>query len=162
MIRFLFILILTISGLRSFQAVAQEEWLKNSIYGGFGRHGLLFMKYERTFINLPYAQTFINAGIGNIPGSHEDGIPITFKLMPSIGQSIGYKFLFLEVAIEPSINFFGEMTYVDLNSLIGIRYQNLNKLEGSPFFQAGYYHTLFKTHDGMADVPLYMGVGMTF
>jgi hypothetical protein len=142
--------------------LAQQDYLKNSAYGGFGRHGLLYGKYERTLLNKVWRQTFVNAGIGTIPGSHEDGIPKTWKLMPSVGQSFGYKFLFVELAIEPSFNFMGSFSYVELNSSIGLRYQNLSNLDGSPFFQAGYYYRLYRTHVGMAEVPIYMGVGMTF
>lgn len=138
------------------------EYLKNSAYAGFGRHGLRYGKYERTLLNKVWTQTFVNASIGTIPGSYEDQLPKTWKLMPSVGQSFGYRFIFLELAIEPSFNFYGSLSYVELNSVIGLRYQNLANLDGGPFFQFGYYYRMYRTHEGMANVPLYMAVGMTF
>lgn len=136
--------------------------LKNVAYGGFMRQGLLYVKYERDLTASKFFHTFANIGFGGLPGDGEYGMPGTKKIMPEIGGLLGYKFLWLELGVEPSINFYGNLCYVDLNGVIGLRYQNFNNLEGSPFFQVGYYPRIYQSYKSLVDVPFLMGVGMTF
>jgi hypothetical protein len=47
--------------------------------------------------------------------------------MPQVGQLFSYKIIFLEVRLEPSINFYGKTTYTDINAILGLRYQSRTK-----------------------------------
>jgi hypothetical protein len=144
------------------QGQTDSDITKNIIYIGGGRQGLTYIKYERLLYFADWTQTVINLGVGGIPGDAEYGIPRTNKIMPQVGQLFGYKIIFLEVGLEPSINFYGKTTYIDLNAILGLRYQSRTKQLGGLFFQTGYNPRLFHTFNSDIYAPFYFGLGLNF
>jgi len=143
---------------------AQEkaDTTKNIIYIGGGRQGLTYLKYERLIYNKNWTQTIVNLGLGGIPGDSEYGIYRTNKIMPEVGQLFGYKNIYVELGIEPSLNFYGSVSYVDLNGIIGLRYQSRTKQLRSLFIQCGYNPKLYYTYKSDINVPFYIGLGLNF
>lgn len=139
-----------------------SEITKNIIYIGGGRQGLTYIKYERLVYFADWTQTIVNLGFGGIPGDAEYGDPRTVKIMPQVGQLFGYKVIFVELGIEPTVNFFGTTTYTDLNALLGLRYQSRTKQFQGLFFQVGYNPRLYYTFKSDVDVPFYFGLGLNF
>lgn len=135
---------------------------KNIFYVGGGRQGLIYTKYERLVYDRGWTQTILNIGIGGVPGDAEYGIERTIKIMPQVGQLIGFKSIFLELGLEPSINFYGKTSYIDVNAILGLRYQSRAKQLGGIFFQVGYNPRLWHTYDSDIDVPVYIGLGFNF
>jgi|GEM_PF-3508810 len=142
-------------------AVCQSEtqYYKNVIYGSFGRQGYVHVKYERSFLTNDYRSTIANIGFGIIPVEDEVDAKI---ITPEIGQLIGFKNFFLELGVEPSINFISGTTYVDLNGIIGLRYQQYNYKSDGIMVQIGYNPRLINTTNGFINVPFYLGIGMSF
>ncbi|MBL0315884.1 MAG: hypothetical protein IPP69_08930 [Flavobacteriales bacterium] len=132
----------------------------SSAYVGFGRQGLTYLKAEQRFYLADWTYTIINLGFGGIPGDAEYGIPRTNKIMPQVGQLFGKNRLFLEIGIEPSINFYGGTSYTDLNGIIGLRYHSRFEEIHGLFFQAGYNPRLYNTFESGIEVAFYLGIGL--
>jgi len=143
-------------------AQAKTDTTRNIIYLGGGRQGLTYIKYERLVYFKDWTQTIVNLGFGGIPGDAEYGVSRTNKIIPEIGQLFGYKTIFIELGIEPSINFYGKTTYVDLNGIIGLRFQSRKRQLQGLFFQAGYNPRLYNSYKSDIDVPFYFGLGLNF
>ncbi|WP_020535310.1 hypothetical protein [Lewinella cohaerens] len=131
---------------------------KHTVYGGFVRQGILYVKYERSVFDKGWGRTIVNIGYGGVLGEHEYGTPRTNKIMPQIGQLIGRKNILVEVGVEASINFFGKISYTDINGVLGIRYQSNEGI----LFLLGYNPKLYYTYENDIDLPFYLGMGMTF
>lgn len=144
------------------QCQENTDVTRNILYVGGGRQGLTYIKYERLLFFKDWTQTIVNVGFGGIPGDIERGVSRTNKIMPQIGQLFGYKAVFVEIGLEPSINFFGNTTYVDLNGVLGIRYQTRTKQLGGLFVQAGYNPKLYYSFKNDVDVPFYFSLGLNF
>jgi hypothetical protein len=138
---------------------SDTQYYKNVIYGSFGRQGYVHVKYERSFLTNDYRSTIANVGLGLIPVEDETDVKI---ITPEIGQLIGFKNFFLELGVEPSINFISGTTYVDLNGIIGLRYQQYNYKSDGIMVQIGYNPRLINSTDGFINVPFYLGIGMSF
>lgn len=134
--------------------------MRHTIYGGFVRQGILYIKYERSIFDQDWTQTIANIGFGGVPGEYENGVPRTNKIMPQLGQLIGRKNILLELGIEASINFFGNISYTDINGVLGIRYQS-SEYPGF-LFQLGYNPKLYYTYENDIDLPFYLGMGRRF
>jgi hypothetical protein len=133
---------------------------KHTLYGGFVRQGILYIKYERLIFDQGWAKTIANIGYGGVPGEQEYGTPRTNKIMPQLGQLIGKKSLLLELGLEVSFNFFGKISYTDINGILGIRYQ-AREYPGL-LFQLGYNPKLYYTYENDIDLPFYIGMGRRF
>lgn len=131
---------------------------KHTVYGGFLRQGIVYVKYERSFWEKGWGRTIANVGYGGVSGEREYGTPRTNKIMPQVGQLIGRKNILVEVGIEASINFFGKVSYTDINGVLGVRYQSREGV----LFQLGYNPKLYYTYENDIDLPFYLGMGMTF
>lgn len=139
---------------------SDTDQAKHTVYGGFGRQGIVYVKYERLILDRDWANTIVNIGYGGVPGDYESGTPRTNKIMPQIGQLIGRKNIFVELGIEASFNFFGKISYTDINGILGIRYQS-SEYPGL-LLQIGYNPKLYYTYENNIDLPFYLGMGMTF
>jgi hypothetical protein len=117
------------------------------------------VKYERSFLTNDYRSTIANVGFGLIPVEGDTDVKI---ITPEIGQLIGFKNFFLELGVEPSINFISGTTYVDLNGIIGLRYQQYNYKSDGIMVQIGYNPRLINSTDDFINVPFYLGIGMSF
>lgn len=137
----------------------ETQYYKNVIYGSFGRQGYVHVKYERSFLTNDYGSSIANIGFGLIPVEGDTDVKI---ITPEIGQLIGFKNFFLELGVEPSINFIGGTTYVDLNGIIGLRYQQYNYKSDGIMVQIGYNPRLINSTDGFINIPFYLGIGMSF
>jgi hypothetical protein len=135
---------------------------RNIIYVGGGRQGLTYVKYERNVFFADWMQTMVNMGFGGIPGDAEYGEPRTNKIMPQVGQLFGYKVVFVEIGLEPSINFYGKTSYMDLNAILGLRYQSRTDQREGLFFQVGYNPRLYYTFKSDIEAPFYFGLGLSF
>jgi hypothetical protein len=138
---------------------SKTQYYKNVIYGSFGRQGYVHVKYERSFLTNDYRSTIANVGFGLIPVEGDTDVKI---ITPEIGQLFGFKNFFLELGLEPSINFISGTTYVDLNGIIGLRYQQYNNESDGIMVQIGYNPRLINSTDGFINVPFYLGIGMSF
>lgn len=49
--------------------------MRHTIYGGFVRQGILYIKYERSIFDQDWTQTIANMGFGGVPGESENGVP---------------------------------------------------------------------------------------
>lgn len=156
--RFFVVWFLLISGL----VYGQIDTTKNILYIGGGRQGLMYIKYERLLYFKNWTQTIVNIGFGGIPGDAEYGISRTNKIIPEVGQLFGYKVIFLEIGIEPSINFYGKITYIDFNAIFGFRYQSRTKQLQGLFFEAGYNPKLYYSYQSDIEAPFYFGLGLNF
>lgn len=164
---FLLTAIFLLLGQRS-NGQTKTDTTKNIIYLGGGRQGLTYIKYERLIYFWDWTQTIINVGFGGVPGDHEtvngvaNNIPRHNIVTAELGQLIGYKVFFIEIGIEPAVNFYGKTTYTDLNAILGLRFQSrTRKLQGL-FFQAGYNPRLYYTYKSDINVPFYFGLGLNF
>ncbi|MFM1999115.1 MAG: hypothetical protein RL204_1062 [Bacteroidota bacterium] len=137
---------------------------RNIIYLGGGRQGLTYLKYERLLVYKDWTQTIANIGLGGIPGDSEEPYnePRHTIITSEIGQIFGYKNMFVEVGIEPAINIYGDVTYTDLNAILGLRYQSRTKELDGLFFQIGYNPRLYYSYKSDIDVPFYFGLGLNF
>ena len=135
---------------------------KNTIYIGGGRQGLTYLKYERLLFYKSWTQTIVNIGVGGIPGDHDppNNIARHTIITPEVGQLFGYKRIFIEIGIEPAIHFYGNVTYTDLNAILGLRYQP-RKIQ-SFFCEAGYIPRLYYSYKSDVDVPIYFAIGLNF
>jgi hypothetical protein len=140
------------------------ELTRNIIYVGGGRQGLTYLKYERLLLYKDWTQTIANIGLGGIPGDSEEPYnePRHTIITSEIGQIFGYKNMFVEVGIEPAINIYGDVTYTDLNAILGLRYQSRTKELDGLFFQVGYNPRLYYSYKSDIDVPFYFGLGLNF
>lgn len=157
-----FLLFLIIINCGYFSAQHEADSTKNIIYGGFGRQGIGYLKYGRSLFFNNWSQTTVNIGFGGVPGDGEYDEPRMNKIMPEITQLLGYKFLFLEIGIEPSINFYGNVTFIDLNGIIGLRYKSKVKNGIGLFGNIGYNPKLYKTFESEIELPFYLGMGVSF
>jgi hypothetical protein len=141
---------------------SSDTTTRNMIYGGGGRQGLTYIKYERIIINKNWTQTIVNFGFGGVPGDHDppNNIPRHNIITAEIGQLFGYKVLFIEIGIESAVNFYGKNTYTNLNAILGLRYQS--RTTQGLFLQLGYNPKLYYTYESDIDVPIYLGLGLTF
>ena len=73
-----------------------------------------------------------------------------------------YKEIFIEIGIEPAINFYGKNTFTDLNAILGLRYQSRTRQCQGLFFQLGYNPILYYSYKSDIDVPFYFGLGLNF
>ena len=164
MTKFIKILILMLLCSKSFLGQTNADTTQNIIYIGAGRQGLMYTKYERLVYYKSWTQTVLNIGVGGIPGDHEppNNIPRHNILTSELGQLFGYKTIFIEVGIEPAVNFYGSNTYTDLNAILGLRYQSRTKQLAGFFFQVGYNPRLYYTYKSDINVPFYFGFGLNF
>lgn len=136
-----------------------DSYYKNAIYGSFARQGFVHVKYERNFYTNNWTNTFMNVGFGLIP---VEDFPDWKIITPELGQLIGFKNFYLELGLEPAIYLDGSVTYVDLNAIIGFRFQQLNDFSEGIMAQIGYVPRIINTTNGLIDVPIYVGIGMCF
>jgi hypothetical protein len=152
---------LILTSFLSTRTSAQEEqvYYKNAFYGTFARQGLVHVKYERNLFTNNWTNTFINVGFGLVPREDIKDVKI---ITPELGQLFGYKNIYLEVGLEPSINFYDGATYVDLNGIIGLRYHQLLYKDDGLLFEIGYCPKLIDATKSLIEAPFYMGIGMSF
>ncbi len=163
-VQFKLLLILELLNVTLTYGQARTDITHNVIYIGGGRQGLTYIKYERLVMYKNWTQTIINLGYGGIPGDHEppNNTPRHNIIAPELGQLIGKNVIFIEIGIEPAINFFGSTTYTDLNAILGLRYQSRTRQFGGLFFQVGYNPRLYFTYKSDIDAPYYFGLGLNF
>jgi len=154
-----YVLIIFLSIFCSAYCQVDPKYYKNAIYGSFARQGIVHVKYERNLFTNNWSNSFINIGFGIIPVEDYADVKI---ITPELGQLFGIKNFYLEVGIEPSINFIDGYTYVDLNGIIGLRFQQLNYYSDGIMFQIGYNPRLINSTDGFINAPFYLGIGMSF
>lgn len=140
---------------------SRTDTAKNIIYLGIGRQEELYLKYERLVYYKKWTQTIVNTGLGWLQGDHEppDDIPSKNSITIELGQLFGYKLVFLEMGIEPSFNFYGNLAYTNINAIFGLRYQSWTK---GLFFQVGYNPRLYYTYMNDSSIPFYLGFGWNF
>lgn len=145
-------------------AQSSGDTLNNIIYVTGPRQGLYHLKYERRLLKFKWTQTIASIGIGYMPGEVEPprNDPSDFIITPEIAQLFGTNRTFLELGIEPSINFYGNVTYVDLNAIIGIRGRITKNEMTNGFWHLGYNPRLFYSHTLHFDLPIYFGFGQYF
>lgn len=156
----LFIFIALISF--NYNAQNDSTFAKNAIYIGGGRQGLTYIKYERLIFEHTWTQTVVSLGLGGRPGDWESGIHRLTKIMPDIIQLFGYKWIYVELGLEPSFNFQGNFSYTELNGILGLRFQNRNHSIPSFTANLGYNPRLYRTHKNDIYVPFYFGLGLNF
>lgn len=135
---------------------------KNCIYIGGGRQGLTYLKYERQLTAKKFTKIVLNVGLGGVPGDAEHNDPRQRIITSELALLVGEKSVLLEFGVEPSINMVGGFSYVDLNGIAGLRYLTKSRGQSGLFFQAGYNPRLFRTHNSDINVPVYLGVGLSF
>lgn len=151
-------------GLLSLNCFTQKDSTiaKNALYIGGGRQGLTYLKYERLIFEFLWTQTVVNIGLGGRPGDMEYGEHRLTKIMPDITQLFGYKWIYIELGLEPSFNFQDNFSYTELNGILGLRFQNRNHNIPSFFAHLGYNPKLYRTHKNDIEVPWYFGLGLNF
>jgi hypothetical protein len=162
--QFKLLLIIGLLSVSNIYGQASSDTTRNIIYVGGGRQGLTYIKYERLIMYRNWTQTIVNFGLGGIPG---DSDPPFYTqrhniITPEIGQLFGYKVIFIEIGIEPAINFYGKNTYTDLNAIIGLRYQSRTRQLQGLFFQLGYNPRLYCSYKSDIEVPFYFALGLNF
>ena len=135
---------------------------KNSIHIGGGRRALVFAKYDRFLFTKKWTRTIAGIGFAGIPGDAEYDSPRTNIIIPEIGQLFGRRSLFVELGLEPAISFYGNVSYIDLNALVGFRYQFQVKQSVGMSLKGGYYPRLYYSYERGANVPFYFGIGLSF
>ena len=146
----------------SVSAQGSDVKAKNLGYLGFGRQGVLYLKYERLLFGNDWTESIINIGLGGVPGELDYGVARTNKIMPEFAQLFGYKKVFIEVGLEASINFHGKISYIDVNGILGLRYQSRISDFYDLFCQIGYNPKLYYTYENDIDIPIYLGLGLSF
>lgn len=161
---FKLLLIIGLLSVSNIYGQAKTDTTQNIIYIGGGRQGLAYIKYERLIMYRNWTQTIVNLGFGGVPGDHElpNNTPRHNILTPELGQLFGYKEIFIEIGIEPAINFYGKNTFTDLNAILGLRYQSRTRQCQGLFFQLGYNPILYYSYKSDIDVPFYFGLGLNF
>ena len=132
------------------------------MYIGVGRESLLFCKLEAFVNNKHWGQTLINMGYGWAPGSEEDGIYAFHSLHTELGHTFGIKRLFLHVGLEPALNFQHKVTFIDLNGVLALRYQNSSTARKFGFLELGYLPKLYTTHQRGVNGSINCAIGFTF
>ena len=163
-VRYKLLLLFSLLTVKNIYGQTRTDTTHNIIYIGGGRQGLTYIKYERLVLFRNWTQTIVNLGFGGIPGDHEppNNTPRHNIITPEIGQLFGYKVIFVEIGIEPAINFYGKNTYTDLNAILGLRYQTRTRQCQGLFFQLGYNPRLYYSFKSDVDVPFYFGLGLNF
>jgi len=145
----------------NFASAQNELNLKTSIYAGGARQGATYLKFERALFSNNWTETIINIGVGSVSGEGKYGIFTMNKIMPGVAQLFGYKRFFLELGVEPSIVFYRKVAFIDLNAIVGLRYQNRASKDPSFFAQIGLNPKMYYSHNSNIDVPFYFGIGLS-
>jgi hypothetical protein len=162
--RFKLLLIIGFLSVSNMYGQSSSDTTYNIIYIGGGRQGATYVKYERLLMCGNWTQTIVNFGFGGVPGDSDPRFytPRHNIITSEIGQLFGYKVIFLEIGIEPAINFYGKNTYTDINAILGLRYQSRTRQLQGLFFQLGYNPRLYYSCKSDIEVPFYFGLGLNF
>lgn len=155
----LFLLVITLGAKCQETNDDQIYYSNHSVTGGIGMESLGYVQYKYKFMNRNYLQTNSIIGIGTAPGDAEGGLPTHFNIAAGICQNIGIRPVLLTIGVAPIINFYDNVTYTNLNGLIGLKYEPKKKTAIT--IEAGYLHQLYVTHDNDLGFHFYFGFGIS-
>ncbi len=132
---------------------------RHSVTAGFGKGSLFYLNYEFKLTENKWLKTTASFGYGNAPGDSESDIPSYNNLSLGIHQYIGIRPLFVSVGLLPTINFYGKLTYTELNGKLGLQYVVKN-CEFPIVIEGGSIIRLYRTHYNDVGPFIYLGFGI--
>jgi hypothetical protein len=129
---------------------------KNVIYFDIGKQMLFSISYERVLLDRKYYSLTSQIGYGAITGDNAPKEPGHHNILTGIHNLFGNKGFYLQLGIAPTIYFYGNTTFININGDFGFRYQNRHD---NLFAQITFNPILFTTHNNTFDLPFGTGIG---
>ena len=133
---------------------------RHSVSGGFGKYALYYLNYEYKLIENKWFKTTASFGYGGAPGDAEGGMPSYNTLSLGINQYVGFRPFLVSVGLIPTLNFYGKLTYIELNGKLGLQYVFKN-CDNPILIEAGSLVRLYRTHFNDVAPAFYIGFGVT-
>jgi hypothetical protein len=132
---------------------------RHSVSGGLGKYALYYLNYEFKLIENKWFKTTASFGYGGAPGDSEVEIPSYNNLSLGINQYVGFRPVFISIGLIPTLNFYGKVTYIELNGKLGLQYVFKN-CDNPILIEAGRIVRLYRTHYNDVGPAFYIGFGV--